>query len=61
MSAVQIDVQESPELKRTLGVKAVPTVKLYAGPLGQVASFACGPRKVRQKLKDAESVCRNFV
>lgn len=42
----QIDVHQSPELKKALGVRAVPTVKLHAGSLGQVASFTCGPKKV---------------
>lgn len=42
----QIDVNESPELKKALGVRSVPTVKLHAGSLGQVANFTCGPRKV---------------
>lgn len=43
---IQVDVHQSPELKKALGVRAVPTVKLHAGLLGQVASFTCGPRKV---------------
>lgn len=43
----QIDVHQSPELKKALGVRAVPTVKLHAGSLGQVASFTCGPKKVQ--------------
>lgn len=45
----QVDVHESPEVKKALGVSAVPTVKLHAGSLGQVASFPCGPRKVRSE------------
>ncbi|CAN0566167.1 unnamed protein product, partial [Ectocarpus sp. 12 AP-2014] len=43
--ASQIDVHQSPDLKKVLGVRAVPTVKLHAGSLGQVASFTCGPLK----------------
>lgn len=39
-------MHESPELKKALGVRSVPTVKLHAGSLGQVANFTCGPRKV---------------
>ncbi len=38
-------MHQSPELKKQLGVRAVPTVKLHAGSLGQVASFTCGPKK----------------
>ncbi|CAM9359152.1 unnamed protein product [Ascophyllum nodosum] len=42
----EVDVLESPELKKAMAVKAVPTVKLHAGSLGEVASFPCGPKKV---------------
>lgn len=42
----QVDVTESPELKAALGIRVVPTVKVYGGALGQVASFSCGPSKV---------------
>lgn len=44
---LKVDVHQSPELKKALGVRAVPTVKLHAGSLGQVASFTCGPKRVR--------------
>lgn len=44
---LKVDVHKSPELKKALGVRAVPTVKLHAGSLGQVASFTCGPKRVR--------------
>lgn len=46
-------MHQSPELKKALGVRAVPTVKLHAGSLGQVASFTCGPKKVRFGLQMA--------
>lgn len=46
--SLQVDVHQSPELKKQLGVRAVPTVKLHAGSLGQVASFTCGPKKAPQ-------------
>lgn len=55
----EIDVNESPELKKALGVRSVPTVKLHAGSLGQVANFTCGPRKVpelERKIKLCEDV-----
>ncbi|CAM9577944.1 unnamed protein product [Pylaiella littoralis] len=56
---VEIDVHQSPELKKALGVRAVPTVKLHAGSLGQVASFTCGPKKapdLERKIKLCEDV-----
>eukprot|EP00904_Undaria_pinnatifida_P001857 jgi/Undpi1/11672/HiC_scaffold_36.g13967.m1 len=54
----EIDVNESPELKKALGVRSVPTVKLHAGSLGQVANFTCGPRKVPE-LERKIGLCEN--
>ncbi|CAM9247529.1 unnamed protein product [Hapterophycus canaliculatus] len=55
---VEVDVHQSPELKKALGVRAVPTVKLHAGLLGQVASFTCGPRKAAN-LERKIKLCRD--
>ncbi|CAB1117902.1 unnamed protein product [Ectocarpus sp. CCAP 1310/34] len=55
---VEIDVHQSPDLKKVLGVRAVPTVKLHAGPLGQVASFTCGPRKAPELARKIQ-LCKD--
>ncbi|CAM9111217.1 unnamed protein product [Discosporangium mesarthrocarpum] len=53
-----VDVADSPDLKKALGVRVVPFVKLHAGMLGQIASFTCGPRKVPQ-LERKLSLCKD--
>ncbi|CAM9345306.1 unnamed protein product [Ectocarpus fasciculatus] len=55
---VEIDVHQSPDLKKVLGVRAVPTVKLHAGSLGQVASFTCGPRKAPELARKIQ-LCKD--
>ncbi|CAM9355894.1 unnamed protein product [Choristocarpus tenellus] len=48
----EVDVVEGIDLKKALGVRVVPSVKLYAGStLGQVASFSCGPRKFPELVR----------
>eukprot|EP00903_Cladosiphon_okamuranus_P016881 g15563.t1 len=55
---VEVDVHQSPELKKALGVRAVPTVKLHAGSLGQVASFTCGPKRASE-LERKINLCKD--
>ncbi|CAM9199002.1 unnamed protein product [Phaeothamnion confervicola] len=45
---VEVDVFEARELKRALGIRVVPTVHVYAGPLGRVFAESLGPSKFGQ-------------
>ncbi|CAM9536128.1 unnamed protein product [Sphacelaria rigidula] len=54
----EVDVAAAAPLKEALGVTSVPTVKMYAGAVGQVASFTCGPRKVSE-LERKMNLCKD--
>jgi len=51
----QLDVTHNKEFIKSLGILALPSVQFYAGPLGLVENFPCGPSKVpilKRKLAD---------
>ena len=50
----QLDVTHNKEFIKSLGILALPSVQFYAGPLGLVENFPCGPSKVpilKRKLR----------
>lgn len=55
----QLDVTHNKEFIKSLGILALPSVQFYAGPLGLVENFPCGPSKVpilKRKLADFVNV-----
>jgi len=56
----QLDVSHNKEFIKSLGILALPCMQFYAGPLGLVENFPCGPSKVPiLKRKLAEFVNAN--
>ena len=41
----EVEFSANAELCRTLGIKKLPNVHLYKGPLGRITGFPCGPSK----------------
>lgn len=51
----QLDVTHNKDFIKSLGILALPSVQFYAGPMGLVENFPCGPSKVpilKRKLAD---------